>query len=130
MLVAAPADLVFETARNLDLWSIPAIRAIFWLREKLLRSTPSPRPSLGLVAQTLALGRQEHVALRWWAPWNEPNHPAFVSPQRTAMHEPARPNTSGSVAPAAETPDPVARASGGEAMRTVPPVVKYIAPPG
>ncbi len=40
-----------------------------------------------LIAEILALGRQEHVALRWWAPWNEPNHPAFVSPQRTRCDE-------------------------------------------
>lgn len=28
--------------------------------------------------QAAALG----VRLRWWAPWNEPNHPAFLGPQR------------------------------------------------
>jgi hypothetical protein len=35
-----------------------------------------------LIAQILALGRQVGAPLRWWAPWNEPNHPAFISPQR------------------------------------------------
>lgn len=54
--VAAPASLVFEAAQGLDLFSIPSIRAIFWLREKLLRTTPAPRPRGGLVAETLALG--------------------------------------------------------------------------
>jgi hypothetical protein len=35
-----------------------------------------------LISAIVALGRREHVALRWWAPWNEPDHPAFISPQR------------------------------------------------
>lgn len=26
--------------------------------------------------------RADGVPLRWWAPWNEPNHPAFLAPQR------------------------------------------------
>jgi hypothetical protein len=37
-----------------------------------------------LIRSLLALGRQEGVALRWWAPWNEPNSYLFVSPQRQA----------------------------------------------
>ena len=36
----------------------------------------------GLIADLLALGRREHVALRWWSPWNEPNDPRFITPQR------------------------------------------------
>ncbi len=35
-----------------------------------------------LIADLLALGRREHVALRWWSPWNEPNDPRFITPQR------------------------------------------------
>ncbi|UTI65725.1 hypothetical protein NBH00_05805 [Paraconexibacter antarcticus] len=35
-----------------------------------------------LIRGLLALGRQEGVALRWWSPFNEPNHPGFISPQR------------------------------------------------
>lgn len=31
-----------------------------------------------------ALASAEGVALRWWAPWNEPNQPYFISPQRAA----------------------------------------------
>jgi hypothetical protein len=54
--VAAPADIVFETARNFDLLSIPIVRAIFHLRAKLLRATPPPRRWTGLVAETRALG--------------------------------------------------------------------------
>lgn len=55
-VVHAPADLVFEVANELDLFSIPPVAAIFRLREKLLGSTAAPRQPRGLVAETLALG--------------------------------------------------------------------------
>ncbi len=35
-----------------------------------------------LIAQLIALGRQKGVALPWWTPWNEPNNPRFLAPQR------------------------------------------------
>jgi hypothetical protein len=35
-----------------------------------------------LIGSLLGLAREERVALRWWTPWNEPNGPFFVSPQR------------------------------------------------
>ena len=35
-LVQAPADVVFDVAQHFDLQSIPIIRAIFWLRAKIL----------------------------------------------------------------------------------------------
>jgi hypothetical protein len=37
-----------------------------------------------LIASLLALARSERVSLEWWSPWNEPNNPAFLSPQRGA----------------------------------------------
>ena len=37
-----------------------------------------------LVLSLLALGRSEHVALNWWSPWDEPNQPLFISPQRAS----------------------------------------------
>ncbi len=37
-----------------------------------------------LIRRLRALGRDEGVPLDWWSPWNEPNHPAFISPQRPA----------------------------------------------
>ncbi len=37
-----------------------------------------------LIDSLLALGSREGVALRWWAPWNEPNDAVFVSPQRAS----------------------------------------------
>jgi hypothetical protein len=55
-VVAAPPDLVFDVACDMDLRSIPAIRAIFWLRETLFRSNAPPRRPQGLVAETLGLG--------------------------------------------------------------------------
>ncbi len=35
-----------------------------------------------LVRSLVALARRERVELPYWSPWNEPNHPWFVSPQR------------------------------------------------
>jgi hypothetical protein len=35
-----------------------------------------------LIGSLLRLGREEGVALEWWSPWNEPNDPRFISPQR------------------------------------------------
>jgi hypothetical protein len=75
--VAAPADIVFATARDFDLLSIPVVRAIFWLRAKLLRATPPPRRWTGLVAETRALGwgtllaapDRMHVAGAVCQPW-------------------------------------------------------------
>ncbi len=58
VIIRAPADLVFDVAENFNLRSIPLIRAIFWLRAKLLGGAP-PSAELfekGLVAETKALG--------------------------------------------------------------------------
>lgn len=35
-----------------------------------------------LIGSLLAMGRRKGVALSWWSPWNEPNDPVFISPQR------------------------------------------------
>jgi hypothetical protein len=35
-----------------------------------------------MIRSLLALARQEGVELQWWTPWNEPNGPFFISPQR------------------------------------------------
>jgi hypothetical protein len=37
-----------------------------------------------LIGSLLSLGAREGVALSWWSPWNEPNDPVFLSPQRSA----------------------------------------------
>ena len=43
------------------------------------RALPAYR---ALVRSLLGLARREGVALPHWSPWNEPNHPTFISPQR------------------------------------------------
>ena len=58
VIIRAPADHVFDVAEHFNLRSTPLIRAIFWLRAKLLGATP-PEAGLfakGLVAETRALG--------------------------------------------------------------------------
>jgi hypothetical protein len=35
-----------------------------------------------LIAQIAQLAASEGATVRYWSPWNEPNHPTFVSPQR------------------------------------------------
>jgi hypothetical protein len=37
------------------------------------------------------LAAQEKVAIRWWSPWNEPNGPFFISPQRMRCSGQAKP---------------------------------------
>ncbi len=37
-----------------------------------------------LIRALLALGAREGVQLSWWSPWNEPNNPQFLSPQRAS----------------------------------------------
>ncbi len=37
-----------------------------------------------LITDVLAAAREEGAAVHFWSPWNEPNHPGFISPQRAA----------------------------------------------
>ena len=37
-----------------------------------------------LIGSLLALARSVGVKLEWWSPWNEPNDPRFISPQRAS----------------------------------------------
>ena len=56
-VVQAPASTVFAVAEHFDLQAIPLVKAIFWLRGRILGSTPtSPRRPVGLVAETKSLG--------------------------------------------------------------------------
>ena len=56
-IVQAPANTVFAVAEHLDLQSIPLVRAIFWLRGKIMRASSSPqRRPAGLVEMTKSLG--------------------------------------------------------------------------
>jgi hypothetical protein len=56
-VVRAPAALVMDAARNFDLQSIPTVRAIFRLRERVMgaRENRGDLPK-GLVSWTLAMG--------------------------------------------------------------------------
>jgi len=57
-LVHAPAGLVFDVAERFELQSIGLVRAIFWLRSKLMRARYEPLRG-GLVEGMRALGWQE-----------------------------------------------------------------------
>jgi hypothetical protein len=96
ILVRAPANVVFSTARNLDLWSIPPVTWIFWLRAQVFhpgRSAPPP-PGRGLVAQMLGLGwgllaerpGRELVMGAFTAPWT-PDAPFRAVPPGTFREE-------------------------------------------
>jgi hypothetical protein len=65
-------------------------------------SRPPSGEALGAYGELLRavgdLARRAGAPVAWWAPWNEPNHPYFVAPQRPAC-DPAAP----SAAPAAYT---------------------------
>jgi hypothetical protein len=55
--IRAPAPLVMEVAGGFDMQSLPLVRAIFRLREKLTGTAPSgPRTPLGILDETRALG--------------------------------------------------------------------------
>jgi hypothetical protein len=59
-IIQAPAHTVFAVAEHFDLQSIPLVRAIFWLRGKILRASPTaPRRPVGLVEETKSLGWSE-----------------------------------------------------------------------
>ena len=47
-----------------------------------------------LVRDILKAAREEGATLRYWAPWNEPNHPYSSSPQRAAPCGAAQPSIS------------------------------------
>jgi len=54
--IEAPADVVFDRAANVDVASLPLVRAIFWLRSKVIGDAPVARKPQGIVAETIGLG--------------------------------------------------------------------------
>jgi hypothetical protein len=54
--IRAPAPLVLEVATGMDLQSLPLVRLIFRLRERLMGVTPPPRAAQGLLPELLGLG--------------------------------------------------------------------------
>jgi hypothetical protein len=56
-VIHAPAAIVLDVASNFDIQSIRLVKAIFWLRSKLMRSGSVPPPwKRGIVGETTALG--------------------------------------------------------------------------
>ena len=56
VVVDAPAALVFATAADFDMQSIGLVRAIFGMRERILRARTVERKPQGLLAEMQALG--------------------------------------------------------------------------
>jgi hypothetical protein len=57
IMVRAPAAFVFQTALEFDMRSLPMVRALFWLRGKILGAqAEGSRPRRGLLADMVALG--------------------------------------------------------------------------
>ena len=54
--VHAPADVVYAVVREFDLQSLPAVRAIFWLRAHVMRGEWPHRVPRGFLEETRALG--------------------------------------------------------------------------
>jgi hypothetical protein len=66
-----------------------------------------------LISSLLALGAREGVALEWWSPWNEPNDPRFLSPQRSSCSAAAPPDSPAVYAQLARAMAAELRAAGG-----------------
>jgi hypothetical protein len=57
VVVHAPAALVLETARTFDMLSMPPVRAIFWLRARILGAKVSVRSwARGLIEEARGMG--------------------------------------------------------------------------
>src|SRR6266540_1203033 len=58
IVVHAPAELVVDVARHFDLGSLPLVRAMFWLRAKLMRARglAAAHPATADVAGLLQMG--------------------------------------------------------------------------
>jgi len=55
--VRAPADLVMDVAAHFDMQSLRVVKSIFWLREKLMRTSSSGhRKPQGILEETKSLG--------------------------------------------------------------------------
>lgn len=56
-IIGAPADLVFDVALRFDMQSLPLVKTIFWLRDKVMGTGPHvPRRPQGILEETRGLG--------------------------------------------------------------------------
>jgi hypothetical protein len=67
-----------------------------------------------LISALLALGRREGVALPWWSPWNEPDNPRFLTPQRASCSADGEPLAPASYAQLALAASAQLKASGSD----------------
>jgi hypothetical protein len=67
-----------------------------------------------LIAGLLALADEAGVQLPWWTPWNEPNDPRFLAPQRAACAADGEPLAPGVYAGLAGAMASELKAAGGE----------------
>jgi hypothetical protein len=57
IVIDAPADLVMQVAADFDMQSLPIVKAIFRLRERLMGAAPgAPRVPQGILSETKSLG--------------------------------------------------------------------------
>jgi hypothetical protein len=76
----------------LDIFGVPSWAADAPSGCEVPRTQPFSRPISAaglagyrqLIGALLELGAHEGVQLSWWSPWNEPNNPQFLSPQRAS----------------------------------------------
>jgi hypothetical protein len=74
----------------IDIFGVPTWAAAAPSGCELADTTPFSRPLRpaaiagyrALIGSLLALAAHVGVSLEWWSPWNEPNNPLFISPQR------------------------------------------------
>lgn len=96
--VTAPAAVTLAVARDLDMFEVPVVRAVFKGRELILRAAPDKRPRpRGLLADMRSLGwvvlaeipGQEIVAGAVTRPWEANVTFRSVAPEEfAAFHEP------------------------------------------
>jgi hypothetical protein len=74
----------------IDIFGVPAWAAVPPSGCELAGAAPFSRPLRPaaiagyrvLIRSLLTLAARAGVSLEWWSPWNEPNNPLFISPQR------------------------------------------------
>jgi hypothetical protein len=79
LTIRAPVEIVFDTVYKFDLQSIWTVRAIFWLRAKLLGAKVQTRGARQFIAEMLHLG--------WRGLAEEPNH-SFIAGRLVSLGKP------------------------------------------